>query len=98
MTKILLHHFKSKDTIKMQNAPTAFLALRENVLSSCGFKTLFDVIIKLSPQLGGNARDLEEYVKSLKISDGEPVLDYYSRALTMYNEIELQQDTTGQQN
>ena len=81
MSRIILHHLKKKDTIKTQNAPAASLALRENVMSTYGFEILFAIIIKLSPQLGGHARDHVEYVKLLKISDGEPVLDYYSRAL-----------------
>ena len=52
----------------------------------------------MSPQLGGYARDLEDFVKTLQISDGEPVLEYYLRALKMYKEIKLQRDGTGQDN
>ena len=58
----------------------------------------FAIVTNLSPQLGGHARDLEIYANSLKISDGKPVLDYYTRALRMFHKIELQQDATGQQN
>ena len=35
---------------------------------------------------------------SLKMLDGEPVLDYYLKTLPMFKEIQLQQDTTGQNN
>ena len=62
------------------------------------FDLLFALFIKMSPQIGRYARDLEHYVMSLKISDGEPVLDYYLRTLRMFKEIQLQQDTTGQNN
>ena len=64
----------------------------------CGFDLLFTIIIKISPQLGGYARDLELYVTSLKFSDREPVLDYYLRALRVFKNIPLQQDFTGQNN
>ena len=52
----------------------------------------------MSPQLGGNARHLESYVKTLRISDDEPLVEYYIRALHMHKEITLQKDATGQAN
>ena len=52
----------------------------------------------MSPQLGGHARDLEIYVHSLKICDGEPLVDYYTKALHMYNKISIQNNQTGQKN
>ena len=52
----------------------------------------------MSPQLGGQYRDLQAYVDTLVISEGEPVLYYYLRALKMSQEIRTQKDKTGQNN
>ena len=41
---------------------------------------------------------MQQYVETLKIIDGEPVLEYYLRALRMSQEIQLQADNTGQNN
>ena len=48
--------------------------------------------------MGDEFRDLHHYVSSLKINDSEPVLEFYLRALKMSQEINLQQDKTGQHN
>ena len=71
---------------------------QETSMEECGFKSLFYIVKQLSPQLGGLFRDLQEYIHMLKIIDGEPVLDYYLRALQMSSEIKLQKDKTGQHN
>ena len=68
------------------------------MLDECGFEILSSIIKKLSPQLGGEFRDLQEYVKTLNINDGEPVVEYYLRALKMSQEINIQGDQTGQHN
>lgn len=62
MSKILLHHLKCKGTTNFQNDPDASLAIRENVLSTCGFQTFFAIVTKLSLQLGRYTHDLEIYV------------------------------------
>ena len=48
--------------------------------------------------MGGFARDLQAYVQTLEMIDGEPIIDFYLRATDMWNEIEIQQDKTGQAN
>ena len=63
-----------------------------------GFNLLWIIISKGSPQLGGDAKDLQRYVQELEMIDGELVIDFYLRTITMMNEIELQGDKTGQQN
>ena len=68
------------------------------MLEECGFKVLFKIIKELSSQLGGEFRDLQEYAKTLKINDGEPVLEYYLRGVKMSQEINIQGDKTGQNN
>ncbi len=78
--------------------PRVALILQENMLEECGFKVLFKIIKELSPQLGGEFRDLQEYGKTLKINDGKPVLEYYLRAVKMSQEINIQGDKTGQNN
>ena len=54
---------------------------QENSMATCGFQMLFETITSMSPQLGGQYRDLQQYVDTLVIADGEPVLEYYLRAL-----------------
>ena len=41
---------------------------------------------------------MQQFVETLKITDGEPVIEYYLRALRMSQEIQLQADNTGQNN
>ena len=98
MSKILLFHLQNSKTIDIHHEPKATLLRRENLLEKCGFKLFIKLVSKLSPQLGGPACDLEVYVKTLKISNGEPVLDFYTMALIVSNKIKLQQDHTGQNN
>ena len=97
-SRTLLLHLQQNKTISPTMAPRAALILQENMLEECGFKVLFKIIKELSPQLGGEFRDLQEYVKTLKINDGEPVLEYYLRAVKMSQEINIQGDKTGQNN
>ena len=47
-------------------------------------------ITAMSPQLGGQYRDLQQCVDTLVIADGEPVLEYYLRALKICQEIQTQ--------
>ena len=98
MSRILLRHLRNAKTIPTQKAPATALILKENTLMSCGFYLLFEIVTKMSPQLGGHARDLETYVRSLQVFDGEPLLEYYMRALHMFAEIDIQKDQTGQSN
>ena len=98
MSRTILRHLQAQTTINHDNAPKTAIILRERSMMECGFDLLLEIIVKMSPQLGGYARDLEDYVKTLQISDGEPVLEYYLRVLKMYNEIKLQRDGTGQDN
>ena len=86
MSKILLFHLQNSKTINNRYAPKATLLRHENLHEKCVFKLFIKLISKLSPQLGGPAFDLEEYVKTLKISDGEPFLEFYTGVLIMSNE------------
>ena len=64
-------------------------------MTTCGFQMLFDLITSMSPQLGGKYRDLQQYIDTLLTSEGEPVLEFYLRALNMSQEIQTQKDKTG---
>ena len=79
-------------------APKTYQYLAENQMMEDGFQLLIKIVIKASPQLGGESRDLTEFVKSLTIINGEPLVEYYLRALKIQNEIKLQQDRTGKHN
>ena len=46
-------------------------------MATCGFQMLFEIITSMIPQLGDQYRDLQQYVDTLVIADGEPVLEYY---------------------
>ena len=91
-------HLQEPRTIDARHAPKASVLRQETSMEECGFRSLFFIITKLSPQLGGVFRDLQEFIHTLKIIEGEPVLDYYLRALRMSAEIILQRDKTGQHN
>ena len=86
MSRILNCHLNSKQTINTQNTPTTAIILQENALKSCGLDIFFEIIKNTSP-LGGQLRNLKDYVRILKMSDGDRLLDYYQRALFMYKEI-----------
>ena len=70
--------------------------MTRNQLNKDGFDILTKIIIKGSPQLGGDERDLVNYVKDLKIQDEEELVEFYHRVKTIEYEIELQQDNTVQ--
>ena len=69
-----------------------------NKLQRDGFQLLWIITYRNSPQLGGHARDLQNYVETLNAVDGEEITEFYERTLVMLNEIELQEDSTGQSN
>ena len=48
---------------------------------------MYKIIKALAPQLGGEHKDMQQYIKWLKISYGEPVLEDYFRVLGMSPEI-----------
>ena len=66
-------------TIKKNNSPKAYRTLLTNKLQRDGFHLLWIITYKNSPQLGGIARDLQEYVGSLNIIDGEEVTEFMRR-------------------
>ena len=96
--RTLLLHLQKQTTIPSNSAPATAIKQQENSMATCGFKMLFEIITSMSPQLGGQYRDLQQYVDTLVIADGEPVLEYYLRALKMSQEIQTQKDKTGQNN
>ena len=91
-SRTILLHLQKNTTIFSTMAPREALILQEYMLEECEFKALFAIIKQLSPQLGGEFRDLQEFVKALKINDGGPVLDCYLRDLKMSQEINIQSD------
>ena len=95
---VILLHLMKQTTIPSNLAPLTSVKQQENSMETCGFEMLSKIIKAMSPQLGGQYRDLQEYVDTLNISEGEPVLDYYLRALKMSQEIQTQKDKTGQNN
>ena len=95
-TTVLRDRLLKKYTINKEISSRAFRTLTRNQLNKDGFNTLTKIIIKGSPQLGGDERDLVNYVRDLKIQDGEELVEFYRRVKTIEYEIELQQDNTGQ--
>ena len=92
---ILMGHLKKEETIQVSKSQNANTTLKENLMLDNGFQLLWTIVQNSSPQLGGDARDLQKYVTTLKINDGEALLEFYIRALEMLQEIEIQKDTTG---
>ena len=46
-------------------------------MMTCCVDLLVEIVNTMNPRCGGKARDLQDYVGSLNISDGESVLDFY---------------------
>ena len=97
-SRVLRNFLLSSSTIKQEKAPDGYKFLLSERLETDGFNLLWMITSRSSPQLGGYARDLHAYVQELDMIDGEPVVDFYCRATIMMNEIELQEDKTGQAN
>ena len=68
----------------------------KNQLKKDGFAILTRIIINGSPQIGGDDRDLTEFVRELKIEDGEEVVEFYIKAQQILQDITLQNDQSGQ--
>ena len=83
MSRTLLRHLHMKIAVNQKKSPSTALLLQENSMIECRFDLFFLLILQMSPQLGEYARDLENYVMSLNILDGELVLDCCLRALRM---------------
>ena len=75
-TRVLREHILKKYTINKETSPRAFRTLTRNQLNKGGFDILTKIIIKGIPQLGGDERDLVQYVKDLKIQDGEKLVEF----------------------
>ena len=82
-------------TIQKWKSPQAYRVLLVHKLQRDGFQLLWQITYRNSPQVGGYARDLHDYVKTLNAVDGEEITKFYERALLMSNEIKLQKDRTG---
>ena len=66
-TRVLRDHLLKKDSIDKETSPKAFRTLTKNQLNKDDFDILTKIVIKGSPQLGGDERDLVNYVKELKL-------------------------------
>ena len=60
-----------ENIINKDVCPEAYRCLIKNQLKNVGFDILTKIIVKGSPQLGGEERDLTKYVDELAIKDGE---------------------------
>ena len=94
-TRLLRGCLLKKGTIDKKISPKVFRTLTKNQLNKDGIDILAKIIIKGSPQLSGDEGDLVNYVKGLKIQDGEKLVEFYHRAKIMEYKIELQQNNTG---
>ena len=92
---LLLHILKLK-TFPNNLAPLTYIKPQENLMKTCGFDMLFRIITAMRPELGGQYRDLQQYVDTINIADGE--LDYYLKALEMSEKIQTQNNKTCQNN
>ena len=65
------------NTIQKLKSPQAYRVLLVHKLQRDGFQLLWQVTYRNSPQLGGYARDLSDYVKTLNAVDGEEITEFY---------------------
>ena len=97
-TRIIRDHITKKETIDNEKSPNAFKILLRKQTNEDGFAILMNIVQAGSPHLGGEARDLIQYVATLKVVNGERLVEYYTRAKEMEIEIAVQKDETGQSN
>ena len=95
---VLCEHLKSPQIIQENQAPKSYHQLQVNLLEEDGFTILRNIIYKQCAHLGGTHKDLHEYARSLTLANNEPLIDFHTRALKMFNEIMLSKDETGQGN
>ena len=70
-TIVLGDHLLKKDTIDNETRPKVFKTLTKNQLNKDEFDILTKIILKGSPQLGRDERDLASYVNEFIIQDGQ---------------------------
>ena len=80
--RVFALHITKRSKTDVGNSPRK-IAQHEVSMQQCGFYMLFKLFKKLSPQLGGSFRDLQDFVTNLQIKAGEPVLDFYLRTFEM---------------
>ena len=94
----ILDYIIDNDSIKEKNAPIMYQYAVEEQMAEDGFELLTRLVIKASPQLGGDARNPANIVSNLTVNNGEQLATFYIRTLRLYHEIHLQEDPTGQRN
>ena len=75
-TRVLRDHPLKKYTINKETSPRACRTLTRNQLNKDRFDILTQIIIKGSHQLGGDVRDLVNYVKKVKIKTEKSYLNF----------------------
>ena len=80
-TRIIRDHLLKTETIKKSMSPKVYKCMIKNQLEKDSFEILTRIIINGSPQLGGDDRDLGEYVRGFIIEDGEELVEFYIKTL-----------------
>ena len=94
--RIARDHLLKQNTIGSDTRPKASRCLIKNQLKKDGFNILGNIIVKESPQLGGDNWYLVKYVRELAVQDEEEMVEFYIKAQHMLQEIVLQNDQSGQ--
>ena len=95
-TRIVRDHITKKEKIDNEKSPNVFKIILRQQMNKYGFTILLKIIQAGSPYLDGEAKDLINYVATLKIINGEKLVEYYARAKKMKIEIAVQKDKKGQ--
>ena len=95
-TRVLRDRLVKVTMISKDTCPKVFKCLTRKLLNNGRFVILLNIIIKGSPQLGGEERYLSRYVDRLKAGGREELIEFYHRAKKIEYEIQLQKDQTGQ--
>lgn len=72
-SRVIREFLLKQTTITKTNSPQAYRTLLTNKLQRDGFLLLWTITYRNSPQLGGYQRDLQSYVSSLQVIDGEEI-------------------------
>lgn len=94
----LATHLKSDNVISQENAPRAYeKLLTSSILSSDGFELLWEIIVHLTPFLGGfQTKSLHDQVLAFKVESGESLFEFNIRSQRLMQEIITSRDQSGQ--
>ena len=98
LSRILRDHLLKRNVVSSISAPKSYNTLTRYKIDDDGFNILQKLVFTGRSQLGGEERNMYEFINTLTIIHAEYLVNLYHRAKTMEQEIILQQDKNGHHN